>query len=225
MPDNPVAPAAPGTPAEPEPTEDFAAKAVELERQLADYKTREGRLRNEVGVLRSRTRELEHLAFNPDGTPQMPTADPNYTPAPYGYTQPQAALPPNVVSREEFDVWRFQSQPGVDPATFDKVRSIAQDPGQIGRYIRYMPDPRTGLATPSVFDTYSAIYDTIRREAESKELADLRAKQSPQRNPSLATISGTGASSISEDIDLSKMTPEEMKVKFPDMFADWSGTR
>lgn len=208
-------PAETPAPAEPNPLE---ARLATLEAELKGLQSLRGKWSQEVGYLRGRNKELEQLAFN-QTEPQAP-ADTATTPA-YGYQpqpsyQPYAPPPPaNIVTRDEFDLWRARNDIK-DEATFSKVRSIAQDSNQVGRFIKYIPTP-DGRAVASVYDTYMAIHDGLQREAEKKELEALRAQSQPNRNPALATISGGGAASIEELPDISNMSAEELAAKFPDI--------
>ena len=164
-------PTAPGTPAaatpatEPTAQPDLTAKAAQLERELAELKSREGRFRNEKGVMQARIRELEQLALgNSTGDPEPGNGQtqPTYTPpGGYGYAPPQQ----DVVTREEWDLDRFRRE---NSDKFDSVRQIALDAAKVGQFIRYRQD-QYGRAIPDVYGTYSAI-------AKELELEDLRKK-------------------------------------------------
>lgn len=218
-PTNPVA-QAPAQATQPDPAQQPAAPvdSAELERlrrELQEYKVRDGRARNEKGVLLRQLEEFRQMALQ-NSTEPTEAAQPVYAapPQPYGAYQPQPAYaqPPqqDVVTREEWDLDRFRRE---QPTRFEPVRQIAQDAYKVQPHIRYRSDPY-GRAVVDVYGTYSAI-------AQAMELEELRRAQppTPQRNPALGTISGSGAASYEPtEMDVSQLTPEQMKEKFPEAF-------
>lgn len=218
----PSAGAAP-TPA-PAPEVDHAARAAELEAKLREFQTREGRFRNEKGVMQARIRELEQLALgSPNSTGQPDYGQPSYTEAPPyqpTYSQPQPPPPQaDIVTRDEFDLYRFQRDHN---DRFEAVRQIALDANKVGNFIRYRVDAwgrpvigADGRVMGDIYATYSAIADHLEKE----ELKAKLAQNSPTRNPALGTISGTSASASEEQIDLANLTPEQMREKFPEAFS------
>ena len=193
---------------------------VELNRlkaELAEFRTREGRFRNEKGVMAARIRELEQLALgNQTETPEY--GAPTYAPPQpqYGQYQPPQfqplqAPPQDTLSREEFDLYRFKSE---HADRYETVRSIALDPAKVQQFIRYRPGPY-GAAVPDVYGTYTA----ISQQLELEELRKAQQANQPQRNPAMGTISGSGAASQPEGVDIADKTPDELRQMFPEAFA------
>lgn len=204
--------ATPQTPA-PDPAQpDLATELASTRVKLTELQTREGRFRNEKGVMQARIRELEQLALGnqtdppEQGQPTYAAPQPQFGQPPQ--YQPAYSTPQDVVTREEWDLDRFKREA---PARFEPVRTIAMDPVKVGQYIRYRPGPY-GQAVPDVYGTYKSIADSL-------ELAELRAAQAgttPGRNPALGIISGTGAASLQEQVDINSLTPEQIREQFPD---------
>lgn len=213
IPNQPAAPPpAPGETPAPDPN----VELNQLRQKVNELQTREGRFRNEKGVMQARIRELEALALGNDtGTP-----DPGRMTATeaqqYGYQlqyQPQYQAPPqqDVVTREEWDLDRFKRE---QPNRFDAVRQIALDSAKVSNYIRYRQGPY-GQAVPDVYGTYQAIAQSL----ELEELRKAQAGANPNRNPALGVISGNGAASTPEVVDIQDKTPEQLKEMFPEAFA------
>jgi hypothetical protein len=76
-------------------------------------------------------------------------------------------------------------------------------------------DPATGQPFRSVYKTYKRIADHL----ELEELRKHQASSNPNRNPAFGAISGSSAASTPEQIDVSDLTPEQMKERFPEAFA------
>lgn len=194
-------------------------EAIELERlrrEVLELKARDGRYRNEKGVMQARIRELEQIVMSDDtGNPDPNTAPPDtsgygyppYRPQPPFYPQPQM---PEIVTREEWDMDRFKRE---NPDRFDAVRKIALDSSRLPEFIRYRQNAN-GQAVPDVYGTYKAI-------SQYMELEDLRkatARNDPNRNPAAATISGNSASDM-ETVEIPEdLTPEQIVEKFPEHF-------
>ena len=216
----PAAAPAPAQATSPDPTQQQAAPAdsAELERlrrELQEYKVRDGRARNEKGVLLRQLEEFRQMALQ-NSTDPAAAEQPTYAapPQPFAGYQPQPAYAPppqpDVVTREEWDLDRFRRE---QPTRFEPVRQIAQDPYKVQPFIRYRADAYN-RAVVDVYGTYSAI-------AQQMELEELRKAQppSPQRNPALGVISGSGAASYEPtEVDVSQLTPDQLKEKFPEAF-------
>jgi hypothetical protein len=221
MSDQPTAPAA-GAPAPtPDAGVDHTARIAALEKELGDFKVRDGRFRNEKGVLLGRIKELEQLASNSTGDPgyDMPPNTTYNNPSPYHQTPTPPAYSADIVTKDEFDLYRFQRD---HPTRFDAVRKIALDSAQVGNFIRYRVDawgrPMVGPDGRVLGDIYTT-YSSIANHLETEELKAKVAQTSPNRNPALGIISGNSAASTTEQIDVSDLTPEQMKEKFPEAFA------
>jgi hypothetical protein len=139
------------------------------------------------------------------------------TPAPYGYSTPPP--PSNFVSREDFDVYRFEAQNASTTDIVKQVRSIAMDGSRVGEFVQYRPgevDPY-GRPVADIYRTYNAIKDHLVREAEHKELEELRKlrQNSPPNHPPPISpfISGVSASQVEGGIDPSTLTTEQMVEK------------
>lgn len=185
--------------------------------ELLKYKTENGRLRNRVGAAELRARELETIAFRDSSGATEPSPDagtntgymPQYAQAPQ-YGAP-AAPQGNFVSREEWDLDRFERRYGSKPEFVQAVRNFAQDGNKVGNFIRHQVDSwgrpvvdAYNRAVPDVYRTYEAI-------ASHLELEQLRkTQQSPSSNPNQAVISGTGANAVEPTMDLSKATWQDM---------------
>lgn len=218
-------PNAPVSPAATSPADDATqssqpavdpAEFARIRDELASYKTREGRSRNEKGVMQARIRELEQLALS-NGTGEPEYGQPNTTPAPYtpAYKQPAYQEPQtNFVSRDEFDLWRVERELN-DKQKFETVRQIALDGYKVQPFVSWQVDPTSGQPFRSVYDTYKRIADHL----ELEELRKQQTASSPSRNPALGAISGSGAASSPEMVDVTDLTPEQMKEKFPEAFA------
>ena len=215
-------PANPNQPVVPAPAEgvtpapDPNAELSQLRQRVNELQTREGRFRNEKGVMQARIRELEQLALgngsgDPEyGQPAYSSPNPAYPNPAY---QPQQPPQQDVVTREEWDLDRFKRE---QPTRFDSVRQIALDSAKVSQHIKYRPGPY-GQAVPDVYGTYKAISDSM----ELEELRKAQVQANPNRNPALGAISGSGAASSPEQINLDdpEMTPEKMKEMFPEAFA------
>lgn len=226
MSDNP-APQAAGNPT-PTPDSQSDPREAELSRlrdELSQLRSREGRFRNEKGVMAARIRELEQLALG-NTTEPPPPGQPNFTGSeqgyaynaynapqpPYQYQQQPAWQPPqpDPVTREEWDVDRFRRE---QPNRFEAVRQIALDGSRVQPYIRYRSNAY-GQAVPDIYGTYAAIAERM----ELEELKKAQSASSPQRNPALATISGSSANVVEDQPQLQDMTPEKMRETWPEAF-------
>jgi len=197
------------------PAPDLNAELNQLRSKVNELQTREGRFRNEKGVMQSRIRELEQLALG-NSTEGPDYGQQTFVPPGQQYNNPQYQpafhVQQDVVTREEWDLDRFRRE---QPTRFDAVRSVALDSVKVSQHIKYRPGP-SGQAVPDVYGTYKAISDSM----ELQELREAQAKANPNRNPALGVISGSGAASSPEQIDLNspEMTPEKVKEMFPEAF-------
>jgi len=196
-----------------------------MEAKLRDFQVRDGRARNEKGYYERRIKELEQLALSNSastGQPDygQPDATSHYQPA----YQPQPAPPQaDIVTRDEFDLYRFQRD---HSDRFDAVRAVAMDGNKVGNFIRYRVDswgrPMIGADGRAVGDIYST-YAAIASHLENEELRAKLSQSSPGRNPALGTISGTASASQAENVDLTDKSPEDIKKMYPELFPDSSG--
>lgn len=217
--------ATPTEPAEPTSTPDHSARIAELENKLKEFQVRDGRARNEKGYYERRIKELEQLALS-NSTPQPEFGNTDFT---NQYQPPQqfnqAPIQPDIVTRDEFDLYRFQRD---HADKFEAVRSVALDGNKVGNFIRYRVDAwgrpvigPDGRAVGDIYATYSAIADHLERE----ELRAKVAQASPNRNPVHATISGSGAGTFSPTQDDEAFlndpntTPEMIRERFPEQFS------
>lgn len=193
-----------------------------LKKELQELRTREGRFRNEKGVLLNQIRELQQMNMNADNTSLPNQGEANvtgqgyqYQPGPYQMQPPVPQWQPqyqDTVSREEWDMDRFRRE---HSDRYEAVRRFAQDPVQVQPFIRYRANTY-GQAVPDVYGTYTAI-------AQSMELEELRKAQAqsvtqPNRNPALGVISGTSANSFEPAQNIQDLTPEQMREQYPEAF-------
>jgi hypothetical protein len=204
-PDPAVQSAQPTAPATPDPT----VEVSRLQNELRDFRSREGRFRNEKGVMQARIRELESLALSSTGEPEYGQlgGTPAYPGATPTYGSPYAPpAPTNFVSREEFDLWRVEREFN-NPQKLEQVRQIALDGGRVGDFVSWDVDPSTGQPFRSVYKTYKRI-------AEHLELEDLRKqRQQVPSNPNHAVISGSGASAVEPAVNLDNASWKDMAAK------------
>ena len=223
----------PASPADPNPTPsiDHSARIAELEKKLADYQVRDGRARNEKGYYERRIKELEQLALS-NSTPQPELGNgTDYSTVPQYQPQPQYNQPgPDIVTRDEFDLYRFQRD---HTDRFEAVRAVALDGNRVGNFIRYRVDAwgrpmigPDGRAVGDIYATYSAIADHLEKE----ELKQKVAQTQPNRNPVHATISGSGAGTFQPTQDDEAFlndpntTPEMIRERFPEQFTQDPGS-
>jgi hypothetical protein len=193
---------------------------------------REGRYRNEKGVREARIRELEQLALNSSGQPdqysQSDQSQQQWQPSQYSTQSPGYMPAADVVTRDEFDLYRFQRD---NPDKFEAVKSVALDGNRVGNFIRYRVDawgrPVVGPDGRAVGDIY-ATYSAIRTHLENEELRAKVSQASPNRNPAHATISGSGGSAPLQESDEAFLndpntTPEMIRERFPEQFAQDPG--
>lgn len=217
MPDNPGVPPTPAPPASAsDPLAELRAQYEQILAENSRLKKSEGQLRNEKGVWSREKEALLASLTSSEDTQDTGYGQPTPGRAPasmsYGYNPPPQ--PMNVVSREEFDQFRFAQQYASKPDFVSQVQSFARDGSKVAPFIRYQVDaygrPVIGPDGRAAYD----IYGTYQAIAQHMEFEDLRKKAAPANPLSLGAVppsasiatgpAGGAPTNSQETIDLSQ---------------------
>jgi hypothetical protein len=214
----------PASPAAPDLASQLASERSAretVEQRLREVQTREGRLRNDLGAYRNRLRELEDASHSDN------TGPPTYgDPTPTGYTPQYNANPygpapdPMTTYRQNQDLLMFKVDHPESRAVWDELQKLVNDPAKVGDFISYRTVPHSQTGQPYVEPDVARTYQAALREIELRTLkAEKAASSPPTSNPAFGVISGVSASNVEGPIDLSNLTPEQIREKFPEAFA------
>jgi len=134
---------------------------------------------------------------------------------PYAEQQPAPSADTSEIDaiRADLAITRFRQETPDWQDHWNEVNEILSDPVRVNTVATYRPDGRVdyqGTVKRAYGEVKLARLEKLQQEAATARAAAEQAKQS---NRAQAFISGEGAGELPEDLDVSKMTADEMILK------------